>query len=128
MDCTLNRRGVASKFYKSMTDSSSEIDTCLKNSVYGVKMHWSPLLTALFVSCLARLETRLKEFCEYMKYTRVKKIHFCLKIGLLRPEMRELMQLFFNSEETSGAVLICAELQIAFRKLGLERNTKRTVI
>ena len=38
------------------------------------------------------------------------------------------MQLFFNSEENSGAVLICAELQIAFRKLGLERNTKRTVI
>ena len=38
------------------------------------------------------------------------------------------MQLFFNSEETSGEVLICAELQIAFRKLGLERNTKRTVI
>ena len=38
------------------------------------------------------------------------------------------MQLFFTSEETSGEVLICAELQIAFRKLGLERNTKRTVI
>ena len=37
------------------------------------------------------------------------------------------MQLFFNSEETSGAVLICAELQIAFRKLVLERNTKRAV-
>ena len=38
------------------------------------------------------------------------------------------MQLFITSEETSGEVLICAELQIAFRKLGLERNTKRTVI
>ena len=35
------------------------------------------------------------------------------------------MQLFFNSEETSSAVLICAELQIAFLKLGLDRNTKR---
>ena len=38
------------------------------------------------------------------------------------------MQLFFNAEETSGVVLICAELQFAFRKLGSERNTKRTVI
>ena len=31
------------------------------------------------------------------------------------------MQLFFNS----SVVLICAELQIAFLKLGLDRNTKR---
>ena len=56
-----------------------------------------------------------------MKYTGIKKIRFCLKIDLL-------MRLFFNFKETSSAVLLCVELEIAFLKFGLERNTNRTVI
>ena len=78
------------------------------------------------VRCFARLKTWLKEFCEHMKNTRVKKIHFCIKMCLLRSKIR--CKLFFNTEENSGAVLICGELQIAFRKLDLKTNTNRTVI
>ena len=43
------------------------------------------------------------------------------------PNFGELMQLFIIPREALVVVLNCAELQIAFVKLGSERNTKRTV-
>ena len=76
----------------------------------------------------SRLETRSKELCnqidEYLKLIFTGPVQ---SFGYVHPNFSELMQFYHISREASVVVSNCAELQIAFRKLGQERNTKRTV-
>ena len=76
----------------------------------------------------SRLETRSKELCnqidEYLKLIFTGPVQ---SFGYVHPNFGELMQFYHISREASVVVPNCAELQIAFRKLGQERNTKRTV-
>ena len=76
----------------------------------------------------SRLETRSKELCnqidEYLKLIFTGPVQ---SFGYVHPNFGELMQFYHISREASDVVSNCAELQIAFRKLGQERNTKRTV-
>lgn len=76
----------------------------------------------------SRLETRSKELCnqidEYLKLIFTGPVQ---SFGYVHPNFGELMQFYHISREASVVVSNCAELQIAFRKLGQERNTKRTV-
>ena len=76
----------------------------------------------------SRLETRSKELCnqidEYLKLIFTGPVQ---SFGYVHPNFGELMQFYHISREVSVVVSNCAELQIAFRKLGQERNTKRTV-
>ena len=76
----------------------------------------------------SRLETRSKELCnqidEYLKLIFTGPVQ---SFGYVHPNFGELMQFYHISREASVFVSNCAELQIAFRKLGQERNTKRTV-
>ena len=76
----------------------------------------------------SRLETRSKELCnqidEYLKLIFTGPVQ---SFGYVHPNFGELMQFYHISREASDVVSNCSELQIAFRKLGQERNTKRTV-
>ena len=76
----------------------------------------------------SHLETRSKELCnqidEYLKLIFTGPVQ---SFGYVHPNFVELMQFYHISREASVVVSNCAELQIAFRKLGQERNTKRTV-
>ena len=76
----------------------------------------------------SRLETRSKESCnqidEYFKLIFTGPVQ---SFGYVHPNFGELTQFDYISREASDVVSNCAELQIAFRKLGQERNTKRTV-
>ena len=66
----------------------------------------------------SHVETRSKELFNRKSKSELK-IHFLFwKYRYMYPNFGELMQFFVISREASVIVLICAELQIAFLKLG----------
>ena len=66
----------------------------------------------------SRLETRSKESFNRRIKSDLRILVLLLIYGYMDPNFGELMQFFAISREASVVALICAELQIAFVKLG----------
>ena len=66
----------------------------------------------------SRLETRSKELFNRKSKSDLKIPFIFWKYRYMYPNFGQLMQFFDISREASVIVLICAELQIAFLKLG----------